>query len=332
MASTQSGKPAPNFGRRIKWLGIVAACGAALYSAGWYWLANEGERRIDAAIALSAEYGRVGECVNRDIRGYPFRIGLFCDRVAYSDDERGIVFNAGALRSAAQVYNPKHAVIELDGPAFIETQDVPPLELNWSLLHASVRADMPVPQQVSIEGKGVTASYDGAQALGADLATFHMRKEDANAAFAGDWHAVMIAPGLTPGRAIPQFSLAYDAVVEDGVRLIAEKARSARGQSAQLRSLNLTFAGGGSVTASGPLSVNANGLLSGSVKLTFADAGKLAKALALAIPEAASAIGPALTAAEMAAGAGKEASLDLTIRDGKIYAGLFPLGDIPPLQ
>ena len=231
MASTQSDKPAPNFGRRIKWLGLFAALVAALYSGGWYWLASEGERRLDAAVAKSAESGRVAECVNRDIKGYPFRLGLFCDKVAFSDDERGIVFHAGALRSAAQVYNPRHAVIELDGPAFIETQDIAPLELNWSLLHGSVRGAAPVPAQVSVEGENVTAAFDGTKALSAARAAFHMRKEEADIALAGSWEAVTLAPDFTPGRTIPPYALSYDLKVKDGVRLMTESIRSARGQS-----------------------------------------------------------------------------------------------------
>ena len=223
MASTQSTTKTPNYGRRIKWLGISAALVAALYSGGWFWLAGEGERRLDAAIVKSAEFGRVGECVNRDIKGYPFRLGLFCDKVAFSDDERGIVFNAGALRSAAQVYNPKHVVVELDGPAFIETQDVQPLELNWSLLHGSVRAAQPLPKQVSVEGKDVTVATDGKTALTADYASFHMRTENSDLLLAGSTKSLVVDQLLTPGRSIPHISGEFDFTLKDGVRTIGNR-------------------------------------------------------------------------------------------------------------
>ena len=330
MASTQSAANVPNYARRIKWLGISAGLVALLYSGGWYWLSTEGVRRLDVLVSEASTSGKTIECANRDIKGYPFRLGLFCDRVSYSDDERGILFNAGALRSAAQIYDPKHAVIELDGPAFIETQEIRPLEFNWSLLHASIRADLPVPEQISIEGKDVNANADGKPAMEAAYASFHLRKENADAAFAGEWDAVNIAPELTPGRTIPPYAISYDMLVKDGVRLIAEKARSARGQSGEIRQFNLIFADGGAIKASGPVSVNNDGLVSGEIKLTFTDPGNLAIALGKAIPEAAASIGPALNAAALTSGS--EPSLTLTIRNGKVSTGLFPLGNIPPVQ
>ena len=332
MASTQSGKPAPNFGRRIKWLGIAAALVAVLYSGGWFWLAREGERRLDIVIAETANSGRTAECVNRQIKGYPFRLGLFCDKTAFADDERGIVFNAGALRSAAQVYNPKHAIVELDGPAFVETQDIPPVELNWSLLNASVRASLPVPQEVRIIGKDIVAMLQYRPAFKALQGGFFMRREEADISFAGEWSGVEIDPAVTPGRTIPPYSVTYDIVVKDGVHLVEDKVRSARNQSADIRTFMLEFASGGKISASGPVSANGDGLISGDLRLTFTDAAILGTALASAVPEAASAIGPALTAAGMASGKDKQTSLTLTIRDGKVSAGIFPLGFIPPVK
>jgi hypothetical protein len=82
---------------------------------------------------------------------------------------------------------------------------------------------------------------------------------------------------------------------------------------------------------SGPLSIDTEGLIDGDVKIKFADGERLGIALAKIAPEAASVIKPALSGASMAAGKDKEASLTLTIRKGKVSAGFFPLGKIPPI-
>ena len=59
------------------------------------------------------------ECVNLTARGFPFRIGLFCDRVAFEQPSAAMTLSAGAFRSAGQIYDPMRLVAELDGPAKI---------------------------------------------------------------------------------------------------------------------------------------------------------------------------------------------------------------------
>ncbi len=136
MTSTAVQNKTPNFARRIKWLGICTAIAFALYSAGWFYVAQEGKRRVDIALAQISKSGSLVNCEQSEIKGFPFRLGLFCKSVTFEQPQRGVFFSAGNMRSAAQVYNPKQAVIELDGPALLEAPGLEPLTLNWSLLHA----------------------------------------------------------------------------------------------------------------------------------------------------------------------------------------------------
>lgn len=329
----------PDFARRIRWLGIFTALLGAVWTVGWFWLAGLGETKVDEVLTKANVKGRAVACDNRTINGYPFRFGLFCDSVRFEDPGRGIRISASALRTAAQVYNPRHLVAELDGPALIDAPRLEPLEINWGLLHASVRANKPLPDRVSIEAKSLDIARRieaGAshRIAGADYAAGHMRIEDKDVAFAGEAGGLAIDPAVTPGRTIPLLAASYDLLLNDGVRILGSKPKdlraALRGASGEIRSAVIVFSDGGEARIAGPVSADASGLIGGDITVTFKDGDKLGNALAKALPEAASVIQPALSAAAMAAGKDKDASLTLTIRKGKVSAGFFPIGQIPP--
>ncbi len=336
----QGGK-IPNYGRRIKWLGIFTALLMLAWTGGWFYLAKVGGEQFDLAVTKTNATGRTIACDKRDIKGYPFRFGLFCDSVLFEEPTKGVRISAGALRTAAQFYNPWHLVAELDGPARIDAPGLQPLEIGWSLLHASVRANRPLPDQVSIEAKDLEVSVRGqaearSRAILAAYAAGHMRTEGKDAAFAGEVADLLVDPVVTPGRVISSLSASYDAVLADGVRLLASRPRNIsdalRGSSGEIRAARVIFKEGGTLELSGPWSIDAEGLVDADVNIKFADGAQLGTALAQALPEAASVIKPALLAASAAAGKDKEAGLTLTIRKGKVSAGFFPIGNIPPIK
>lgn len=340
MASTTVSTP--NYARRIKWLGFAIGLFVIAYTAAWFLGAREAEKRLDIELAKVNAGGSAGDtkitCDNREIRGYPFRFGLFCDAAAFVDDAKGISMSSGALRTAAQVYNPWHAIAELDGPAKVAVRGAPAITANWSLLHSSIRVDQPVPERVSVEANDLEIAIDKpdagpVKALNASYAAAHMRTEDKDISFAGEVDGLVIDPAITPNRTIPEFAASYDVVVKDGVAIAAAKPKdikaALRGQAGELRNVLLIFKEGGAVTVTGPLKLSAEGLLDGDIKLTFTDAAKLGVALGQAIPEAAKIITNTLTAASLSGG--KEQTLTLTIRGGKVSAGFFPIATIPPL-
>ena len=343
MASTASqdqGAKKPNYARRIKWLGIITAILMLAFTGGWFYLANLGEKQIDVALAKANTGAQKIACGNRSIKGYPFRFGLFCDTVVFEQTSKGLRVAAGALRTAAQVYNPWQLVAELDGPAQIDAPGLQPLEINWSLLHSSVRANRPLPDRVSVEAKNLDISIRGqsgarSRAIIADYAAGHMRIEDKDVAFAGEVDDLLVDPAVTPGREIPLLAASYDALLTDGARVLTSRPKNARealrGVSGIIRSARVIFKDGGTLELSGPLSIGADGLVDGDVNIKFADGEKLGSALAKIAPEAASVIQPSLSAASVAAGKDKEASLTLTIRKGKVSAGFFPIGKIPAI-
>ncbi|MGB8816929.1 MAG: DUF2125 domain-containing protein [Rhizobiaceae bacterium] len=331
---------APNFGRRIKWLGAVFVIAMLVWTGVWFYLAQLGEKQVDKALTHGADRGQIASCENRAVKGYPFRFGLFCDSVHFEDAAQGLRLSASALRTAAQFYNPWQLVAELDGPARIDAPGLKPLEINWSLLHASARANTPLPDRVSLEGKDIDVSIRGeagavSRAIVTEYAAAHMRVEGKDVAFAAESGGTVIDPAVTPGRTIPAFSFSYDVVLKNGVQILGPRPKdlpaALRGSQGEIRSAILVFKDGGEARATGPISTDATGLVNATITFAFKDAEKLGAALGKAMPESASTIAAALSGAAVAAGKDKDAGLTLTIRKGKVSIGLFPIAQIPAL-
>ena len=104
------------------------------------------------------------------------------------------------------------------------------------------------------------------------------------------------------------------------------------GTQGEMRTLSADLGEGRVITVTGPFSIDEEGYLSGRLKLQVEQIDAWRNSLALAFPE----IAPALqTVAGMLSalnGGGQNASIDLTVNRGKVFAGGFiPLGEIPRL-
>lgn len=337
MSSTPRKSPPANFARRIKWLGISTILVFIAYSFGWLFVANEGKIRIDATLAELIKTGTIAQCEQSEIKGYPFRLGVFCNTIRFEQANKGIALSAGQLRSAAQVYNPKQVVLELGGPAELTLPEIGTLTLNWSLLHASARIAQPLPRRVSLVAQAMVAGMpDGSKIASADYAAIHMRLEENDVAFAGEGADIHVDPSRTPGRIIPEFSGSYDVVLTDGRNLLANIPKSLRGISGSVRQSQIIFKAGGTIKLSGPIKIDTAGLIDADLSITFSDAIPLASALSKIAPNARAMITTALTTAQLpnaSKQASKQASkIDITLRKSKASVGFFQIGQIPPVQ
>ena len=106
MASRQA--TTRSYSRRFAWLAAAIVVVVAAYTGAWFYAAGMIETRIGEAMQASGG-DAVPRCERPSARGYPFRIGVFCDAVAFEDARGEISVRAGAFRSAAQVYDPFHS-------------------------------------------------------------------------------------------------------------------------------------------------------------------------------------------------------------------------------
>lgn len=325
----QTAPKQPNYGRRIKWLGAFVALFVALYSGGWLYAAHLIETKTVAALDKMRAKGLTADCASPTARGYPFRIGLFCDHVEYGDPVHAVSASAGAFRSAGQIYDPLHLVAELDGPAKATVPDFGDVALDWKRLHASVRLADPLPTRASVEGGAFVATTgDGRPLVSADSFEGHMRPNEGNLDLAFRLGGLAIDPALIEGRSVPALSGDGDISVKDGVRLVVDEVEDLRGQSATIRALSLSLGGAGAVALAGTVAVDENGLIDADLTLGVREPKALAAALATAFPESRRQIEQGFAGLAIL---GDQPSLPLKIVKGKASIGFIPLGTIKPL-
>ena len=324
------------YSRRIKLLGISVLIFIALYTGAWFWGASFLKGEISKVLAAQSASGQKTGCANLDIKGYPFRAGVFCDALTFEDPSQQISMKLGAVRSATQIYDPMRGIIEFDGPLELALPGGKSVRAEWSLLHASGRLARPIPKRLSLEGKDVSVSTAGQALFKAANLQAHFRTADADIDLAASGAGITIDPAAAQGRVIPEFSYGADVQVKNGVALALSSEKDLalllRGQSGDLRAISFDFTGGGGLTLSGPVSFDETGLLSGDLSVTFSEADKLGKTIEGIAPEIAAYVAPSLSLAASTAKSGEDPHIDVTIRKGRASIGLIPLGEIPPLQ
>lgn len=333
---TSSNTQPSSYRRRLIALAIAIILAIAAYTGLWFWLAAQMTDATARAMDDARTAGQELACDNPQARGYPFRLGLFCDAVAVRLPQEGVIAGAGALRSAAQVYAPGHIVAELDGPATLETPDIVPLQLDWEQLRASLRHDSGNPRQLSAESRGLTVALRQSAADTSPLAT--MQDGELHARLNGpalDLAATLNGVSLADPRyaAIAPAGLVADATLPDGAALVegtAPNGLTIRGQALNIRNLTLSLpAQNASISLSGNVTVDLRGLIDGSVDIRMTNPQAFAEAAAIAFPESQNDMAPLVAGLSALGGSG--ATVTLTIRGSRVFAGLVPLGELPPL-
>ncbi|MCA1406172.1 DUF2125 domain-containing protein [Ensifer sp. IC3342] len=330
-----NGSPA---GRKFLWLTVGIVLAAGIYSAGWFFAADQIEKRLTTYLSEKRENGLGGECTEMDVRGFPFRIGLFCDKLRLDDNVRGASASFGALRTAAQVYQPGHAVVELDGPAEVRMSPGLTLSADWTLLHASLKATMSGLDRTSIAYDNLTGTArwpltGDSLGFGASHGEMHLRQngEDLDAALSVE--KLDLRPEQGPSLAAP-VDVAADVTVIGKAGWMQAGALSEhmlRGSSGELRHLTLDAGDGMSAKLSGPFSVNDQGLISGEFSLTMMNIDAWRASLVKVVPDETDLINNIANMLKALAGGKNEATVKLNVRDGTAFLAFIPVGVLPPL-
>lgn len=323
--------------RKIWWLGIAIVLVIAAYTAAWFYAANRMQQGLSMFLEEGKASGVSGECVNSDVRGYPFRIGYYCDSVKIDDSQMAASATFGALRTAAQVYQPGHYVLELDGPMEMRAAPGMSVTANWNLLHSSVVNTRSGIERTSmtydkLTGKAITPELPGTLSFAASHGEIHLRQNgpDLDAALSGD--ALTFSVEGLAGFPRPLDSR-IDLTLYDQADLLARNApktgiRNSRGE---LRSASLDLGDGMIVDLSGPFSVNAEGLISGEINVSLKNISAWEQTLSVSFPEASDMIGNVAKMLKALSNGGNDASVKLNLRDGMAFLAFIPLGELPRL-
>lgn len=333
MASSDSQKPRRS-GHRMIWLALAIAVMIAAYVAGWHYVAERVQAEVTGTIADVNQGGRRANCEQQDIRGFPFRMGVFCRSILYEDARAGIGFQARGFRSAAQVYAPQRIVAELDGPALVEFPGINALDVNWSSLRASARLAEPIPDLLSVEVLDLRADLDSdptesAALVAMDSAEFHMRPNGPDLDLAVRFAGLRTDPSATGGNRLPPMRGLADLAIDGAAGGLPSVMNGLRGVSGTLRTLTVTLADDGGARLSGPFEIGADGLIDARLDITVQNPAALAATLREVFPDFASQIQAAFTGL---AAMGEEPTLPLVITRGNARLGFLALGEIPPLE
>lgn len=321
------------YSRRFFWLAVFIVIVIGGYSAAWFFVASKLESLTGSALTRASRDGRTVECTNPEARGFPFRLGLFCDGISFSDSKQGIAASAASFRSAAQIYNPFHVVAELDGPAKVSAPQLGDIGLNWRNLRSSIVFSLDFPDRISNEVDdlavdGRIGTLAAGHLLDADHGESHMRRNGDDVDLAGSFSGARIATALTKGLQLPPLAGQADLTIANGVDLLRSRDRSLRGRSGTIRTLELSTADDTGIALAGPFSVGPDGFVDADLTVTVRKPKALAEQLAQIFPEKADQIKMSFTSL---AALGDNFSMPLKVARGKATLGFIPLGEMPPL-
>ncbi len=329
-----------------KW-GLFMGFLFALWFGGWFAFARYADGKIGEQITAVSEQGVNIDCQNRAIRGFPFRIGVFCDDLNISHNRDVFRFELGELRTAAQLYSPGTVIAELDGP-FKTWQGTREITARWNQMRLFLDANLTGGFELASLNFGAFAGEAGGSDIDIENGAVHFRPTPV-AEGAEKPDPVSLDGYVTfdnfalsnPKLEIPPASLKIDATLVDGYTDLISRGQKLDtilrdGAEINLSTLLLSLPEGGRLAFSGPLTIDENGLVSGNVKIGIADPkaiGAWAKKVDQRLQQAVSGIGQAV------AGMGKADTIDgqemrtivVTLDQGVLRLGFIQLARIPPL-
>jgi hypothetical protein len=331
---TSSDERQPSSRRRLLWLAALVVVLFAIYSGGWFYLADRVRSEADKAVATLNKNGVEAGCANLQVSGYPLNFIVSCDNLAYEDDAKNIAASAGSFNAAAQIIQPLSPVANLRGPLRTSVPGMMPLWIDWDNLQANVKLWWPLPQRIALEAEGLSGQTDPAddtdpvQLFSAGKASGQLQPNGGDIDYVGSFGDLEIDPEAIGGRVLPALDASGDATLKNGVALIGTQVKSLRGQAIEIRNLDLS-SGTARITVSGPLSVDAEGLVNADLMIRLTDPKAVAAILGAAIPEQKSQIEQGFSALAVL---GNEPSMPLKVVKGKASLGFIPLGKIKPVE
>ncbi|MCR9139640.1 MAG: DUF2125 domain-containing protein [Alphaproteobacteria bacterium] len=334
-----SDKTAAKPRRRFVWLAVFIVALVAAYTGAWFYLARQLESRSAFLISDLANQNVDADCESMEVRGYPFRLGVFCQSVSADDRLRSASLSTGSFRSAAQIYRPSHIVSELDSPVRISMGDGSTAQLDWQTLQSSTVFGLSGLTRASLQSSMLDATIAPAAIsdpvkLTARSTEMHVRQQDS------DLDAVLRldAAALTTQAkafALPAFDLEADLTLADRAWMLSEQQNPEqnplRNLSASLNGLKADVGDGAEASVEGPFSIDGEGYLTGKFTVELRGREAWQTFLTTAFPADAQNI---RNAAGFLTSLGKSQdslTIPLNIERGRIMIGFITLGQLPPL-
>lgn len=313
--------------------------------AGWKYGAARLETFVQKQINLANRNDTTLTCNQLNIRGFPFRIGFHCDNIAFDHSMRRIGVSAGALRTAAQIYDPGHIIAELDGPMRITGKNFA-ANITWDIIKASAHLNLQTISRFSSEASNLslnisvpTLSQDQGsipKQIYADKLEAHARKVDNDLDVAGGMIGLRILDE-TGQNLTPSLQTELYVTIKDQAKALnyanPEQNLTLKGSELEIKTFRLSAQSGAQIGIEGPVSFTQSGLMNGTLSVNIANLDDLIALIAFYQPQfkdQAEQARPYLSAFQSSSADGT-INLRLTIQNGLVSAGFFPLVRIPAI-
>ncbi|MCE7026890.1 DUF2125 domain-containing protein [Jiella avicenniae] len=329
--------------RALIGVALVIVLLAAALSGAWFYLAGRLDGELSRAIEQARARGTEIVCPNREVFGFPFRIGFRCDSLSLArGGDRPFEAVGGAVRTAAQIYRPNRIVGEMDGPLRVEGPSFPPLDIRWSLAQASATFWTEGLDRFSLvteEPRVATLGAGDAEArpvVEAAHSEAHARRRDDDL----DIFTLMKGGKLIFSGApdLPPLEASTDLTIEGAGDWLSGAARGQTGRelfagrNVSLRSL-LVEMDTANAELSGDFSFDDEGRVSGTFQLSIADPQKIAELVTTVAPNLRDIASGIASALPMAGRRSDDRTvIELKARNGILAVGIFPIGKLPSLR
>lgn len=349
MSSSTNTAPAQKSSSKNRFIGFVIFIIFVIiaFTALWFWAANKIDKTVNQISAQLATQGSVLKCEDQQVRGYPFRLGLFCSDIIFSDPVKSINISAKNLRSAAQLYKPGHIIAELDSPLKLSLPNLAPLIIDWQEFRSSANLTTTGYKRISLTSKNfqIAANDAGLKSpLGTikDLQIHTRPTPDRTAEKALDLSVTLanweIANGagnaFEPLFVTINFSLDQAQYIIETQQDVLQFLRT-NGGNANITDVTIATKSGGSLNFSGPIKISQQGIVNGELTLNLTDPQKLANYAGNIFPPVQAVLEQSLPYlngfADTSSGVTKINNLKLNIQNGEVFLGFFKIGQIPKL-
>lgn len=315
--------------RRLTIVALIILIVALAWSGGWFALASWAEGRIPGVLAEIAENGLDVDCRGRDVTGFPFALRLACGKTEIVERVNSSRAELAGVTGGASVFAPMTAEIALDAPASLQSPLLTgPADFRWEEAAVDVGMGLIGPRTWSFDASNLVAEvpvpeFPGAVVAAETAAGTLVPSQDGGTDAALSFTNLALS---ATGTAFPPFDA--DISVHLSVPPQALLAGRAEQQTPlSVRDLNVLLAAGAAqLAADGDVSINAEGIMDGTITLTIAGAHALPAFIA-ALPAKHQKLGNAVAGGLLAFGQpttldGEPASeLVVEIKDGRAKVG-----------
>jgi hypothetical protein len=142
---SREARPSGRFWLFAPYILLVVLAGA--WSALWFVLRGQSVEGLDAWLGRERAEGRVWNCPDRSVAGYPFRVEVSCPALSVAGP--GFDLALGRVSGLTQIYQRHLVLVEAAGPLRLSTGGTR-VEGTWSLLQTSLRTEHDALDRLSV--------------------------------------------------------------------------------------------------------------------------------------------------------------------------------------